>query len=107
MRDINFCMREVLDMPAHWKELGYEVDGEDASAMLQMFANFCEEKLVPCNQVGDAQGCYRDEEGRVYTPDGFKEAYEQYCADGWQSMTVPEEYGGMAMPMSLGLIKQE
>src|SRR5690606_11624840 len=40
-------------------------------------------------------------------PKGFKEAYEEYVAGGWQGLSHPVEYGGQGLPMSLGLIKQE
>lgn len=37
----------------------------------------------------------------------LQEAYAEYAAGGWQGMTVPEAYGGMDLPLSLGLIKSE
>ncbi|MDO9452579.1 MAG: acyl-CoA dehydrogenase C-terminal domain-containing protein, partial [Stagnimonas sp.] len=41
------------------------------------------------------------------TPKGFKEAYDEYVAGGWQGLSHPTEYGGQGLPMSLGLIKSE
>ena len=58
-------------------------------------------------QSGDIEGCTLDKNNNVKTPKGFKEAYAEYAAGGWQGMTVPEAYGGMGMPLSLGLIKSE
>jgi alkylation response protein AidB-like acyl-CoA dehydrogenase len=55
---------------------------------------------------GDQEGC-TFENGEVTTPKGFKEAYDQFVAGGWQGLSHPAEYGGQGMPMSLGLIKSE
>ncbi|MFK5058090.1 acyl-CoA dehydrogenase, partial [Klebsiella pneumoniae] len=67
---------------------------------------FCEEVLSPLNLPGDEEGCHF-ENGKVTTPKGFKDAYEQYVAGGWQGLSHPTEYGGQGLPMSLGLIKTE
>ena len=43
----------------------------------------------------------------VTMPKGFKEAYAQFVAGGWQGLSFPVEYGGQGMPMSLNLFKSE
>jgi alkylation response protein AidB-like acyl-CoA dehydrogenase len=43
----------------------------------------------------------------VTTPKGFKEAYAQFVAGGWQGLSFQVEYGGQGMPMSLNLFKSE
>jgi alkylation response protein AidB-like acyl-CoA dehydrogenase len=37
----------------------------------------------------------------------LQEAYAEYAAGGWQGMTVSDAYGGMGLPLSLGMIKSE
>jgi alkylation response protein AidB-like acyl-CoA dehydrogenase len=69
-------------------------------------AKLCEDVIAPLNRSGDEQGC-RLEAGNVTTPKGFKEAYQQFAAGGWQGLSHPEEFGGQGMPMSMGLFKQE
>jgi alkylation response protein AidB-like acyl-CoA dehydrogenase len=69
-------------------------------------AKLAENVIAPLNRSGDEQGC-RLENGKVTTPKGFKEAYAQFIAGGWQGLSHPEEYGGQGMPMSMGLFKQE
>src|SRR3546814_17642645 len=49
----------------------------------------------------------RIDDGAVTTPKGFKEAYAQYVAGGWQGLSHPAEYGGQGMPMSMGVFKTE
>jgi hypothetical protein len=108
LRDMRFLMNEVFDYPAHYGQLS---NGKDATpdmvdAILGECAKFCEEVLSPLNLSGDEEGCHL-ENGHVTTPKGFKEAYEQYVAGGWQGLSHPTEYGGQGLPMSLGLIKTE
>ena len=43
----------------------------------------------------------------VTTPEGFKQAYQQYQAGGWQGISFPVEYGGQGLPASLNLFKSE
>ncbi|OZB05140.1 MAG: acyl-CoA dehydrogenase, partial [Marinobacter sp. 34-60-7] len=62
--------------------------------------------LSPLYQSGDEQGC-RLENGEVTTPDGYREAYQQYVAGGWQGLSAPEAFGGQGLPASMGLFKQE
>jgi len=62
--------------------------------------------LAPLNASGDKEGCHL-KDGVVTTPAGFKEAYAQFVAGGWQGLSFPVEYGGQGMPMSLNLFKSE
>jgi alkylation response protein AidB-like acyl-CoA dehydrogenase len=108
LRDIRFVMNEVLDYPGHYQSLPH---GEDASsdvveAIVDAAATFCQEVLSPLNATADQEGCHF-QAGEVTTPTGFKEAYAQFVAGGWQSLSFPAEYGGQGLPVSLNLIKSE
>ena len=52
----------------------------------------------PLNRIGDEEGCTRHEDGRVSTPPGFREAYDQFRAAGWTTISNPVEYGGQGLP---------
>jgi alkylation response protein AidB-like acyl-CoA dehydrogenase len=108
LRDMRFLMNEVFDYPAHYAGLsnGKDADPDTVSAILDECAKFCEEVLSPLNRSGDEEGCHFNN-GEVKTPKGFKEAYDQYVAGGWQGLSHPTEYGGQGLPMSMGLIKSE
>ncbi len=108
LRDMRFLMNEVFDYPAHYAGLsnGKDADPDTCEAILGEAAKFCEEVLAPLNLSGDLEGCHF-ENGKVTTPKGFKEAYEQFVQGGWQGLSHPTEYGGQGMPMSLGLLKSE
>ena len=101
-------MKEVLDFKTHYEGLsnGKDADPETVDAILEECGKFCEEVLSPLNESGDAEGC-KFEDGKVTTPKGFKDAYDQFCMGGWQGLSHPEEFGGQGLPMSLGLIKSE
>ncbi len=108
LRDMRFLMNEVLDYPAHYASLsnGADVTPDMIEAILQGAATLCEDVLAPLNLSGDAQGCqFRD--GAVTTPAGFKAAYAQFVAGGWQGLSFPTEYGGQGLPMSVNVFKSE
>src|SRR5579875_468438 len=71
---------------------------ELADAVLESAGRFAREVLSPLNRAGDAAGS-RLTAGGVVTPPGFPEAYRRFCADGWASITGPEELGGQDLPL--------
>ena len=108
LRDMRFLMNEVLDYPAHYASLpnGKDADPEMVDAILDGAAQLCEDVLAPLNHSGDIEGCHFDN-GAVTTPKGFKEAYQQFVEGGWHGLSVPTEFGGQGLPMSLNLFKSE
>jgi len=100
-KDTQFILHDVLnvtgsDIP------GYdELEREFTSAILEEAGKISSEVLAPLNVVGDTEGC-RMENGVVYTPKGFKEAFEQVKEGGWPGLDMPEEYGGQNMPYVIG-----
>lgn len=71
-------------------------DTELAREIAEHFARFASDVLAPLNGSGDKEGCHF-ENGRVIMPKGIKAAYEQIQADGWQGLSLPENYGGQGM----------
>lgn len=103
LRDMQFLINELYQYPAHYQALGHEtLDQDTISQVLEQGARFAQEVLYPLNAVGDEQGCQLTSSG-VTTPTGFKQAYEQYVANGWSSLSAPEAYGGQGLPESLGV----
>ena len=109
LKDIEFVMNDVLNFEQHYANLpgGEEATPDLVNAILVEAAKFSEEILSPINQIGDQQGCTRHEDGSVTTPDGFKEAYQQYVECGWPSLAHEVEFGGQGLPESLGSVISE
>ena len=108
VRDMRFLMNEVLDFESHYKTFpeGEEATPDMVEAIIGEMAKLCENTLAPLYQSGDEEGC-KFEDGVVTTPKGFKEAYDEFVAGGWQGLSPPVEFGGQGLPASLGLIKSE
>ena len=107
-RDTRFIVNEVLDLPAYGNLPGFENATPDMiDTVINEAGRFCAEVLAPLNQVGDQQGCTRHPDGSVTTPEGFKEAFEQYRESGWGTIAQPEEFGGQGMPHVLGFVIEE
>ncbi|WP_170572670.1 acyl-CoA dehydrogenase C-terminal domain-containing protein [Ruegeria atlantica] len=100
-KDTQFILHDVLkvsesDIP------GYsELEAEFTGAVLEEAGKVATNLLHPLNVVGDTEGC-RLENGIVYTPTGFKDAFEQMKEGGWTGLDMPEEYGGQNMPYVIG-----
>ena len=108
LRDMRFLINEVFDFESHYKTLpnGEEATPDMVEAILGELAKLCENTIGPLYHSGDHESC-KLEDGQVTTPKGYKEAYQEYVAGGWQGLSHPAEYGGQGLPMSLGLFKQE
>jgi 3-(methylsulfanyl)propanoyl-CoA dehydrogenase len=100
-KDMQFILHDVLnvtgsDIP------GYdELEADFTSAILEEAGKLTSGILAPLNVVGDKEGC-RLENGVVYTPTGFKAAFEQVKEGGWPGLDMPEEFGGQNMPYVIG-----
>ena len=100
-KDMQFVLHDVLEISKS-STPGYdELDADFTSAVLEEAGKISSEVLAPLNQVGDTEGC-RLENGVVYTPTGFKDAFEQMKEGGWTGLDCDPEYGGQGMPYLLG-----
>ncbi|MCP4207195.1 MAG: acyl-CoA dehydrogenase [Shimia sp.] len=101
VKDLQFVLHDVLNI-SNSDIPGYdELDPDFTNAVLEEAGKLTGEVLTPLNVVGDQEGC-RLENGVVYTPTGFKAAFEQVKEGGWPGLDMPEEYGGQNMPQVLG-----
>ena len=103
LRDIRFVVQELLHIEEHYRGFGREeLNQELLEGILEEGAKFAETVLAPTNRAGDEHGL-RFENGQVFTPPGFKEAYDRYCQDGWITMTADPEWGGQGLPAGFAL----
>ncbi|WP_422050963.1 acyl-CoA dehydrogenase C-terminal domain-containing protein [Shimia sp.] len=101
VKDLQFVLHNVLNVSGSDIPGYNELEADFTSAVLEEAGKLTGEVLAPLNVVGDHEGC-RLENGVVYTPTGFKDAFEQVKEGGWTGLDMPEEYGGQNMPYVLG-----
>jgi len=101
IKDMQFVLHDVLNVTAS-STPGYdELEADFTSAILEEAGKLTSEVLAPLNAVGDQEGC-RLENGVVYTPKVFKDAFAKVKEGGWTGLDMPEQYGGQNMPYILG-----
>ena len=77
-----------------------ELGAEDVDAVLEEAGRFANDVIAPLNVVGDRHGT-PFKEGVVTTPPGWKEAYRDWSAAGWNAVSGPAAWGGQALPHAL------
>ncbi|MCB2125894.1 MAG: acyl-CoA dehydrogenase N-terminal domain-containing protein, partial [Rhodobacteraceae bacterium] len=101
IRDMQFVLDEVLEVSKS-DVPGYGVLEPDfTSAILDEAGKIARDVLAPLNAAGDREGC-RLENGVVYTPTGFGDAFQAIKDGGWNGLDLPEEYGGQNLPYIMG-----
>jgi alkylation response protein AidB-like acyl-CoA dehydrogenase len=100
--DYKFLLTEVLGFDRAMGEMGKEVDADLAVAVLDEAGKMCAERLQPLNREGDEQGS-RLIDGVVHTPEGYAEAYREFVAAGWASLSGDPAHGGQGLPFVLQL----
>ena len=107
LADMKFVLRELVDFGALARLPGLpDMTLDVAEAVLEEAARFAGGVLSPLNRSGDVQGA-RWRNGEVLTPDGWKEAYAQFVADGWGALSCPERFGGQNLPRVLSALVEE
>lgn len=108
LREMQFIMHELCNIEQHCQNLPYfaEVDHEIFEPILEEAARLNENVLQPLNQIGDREGVTFNN-GEVTTPTGFKEAYQQFIAGGWMSLSADPNYGGQGLPKLLQVLLDE
>ena len=108
MRDIEFILNELLSIQDYSDLSGFdEINEELVSAVIDESAKFGRDVLAPLNSIGDQQGCVRNADGSVKTPDGFKQAYAQFVENGWPLLNKPANMGGQNLPYVMSMATSE
>jgi len=108
LEDMQFILHDCLNITENYAKLGYE-DAADPSlvnAITEEAAKFAAEVLSPINHSGDLEACQLSD-GKVTTPTGFKQAYQQYCEAGWSALAFSADFGGQGLPHSLSVVTSE
>jgi alkylation response protein AidB-like acyl-CoA dehydrogenase len=108
LAEMHFVLTELAGLGQVATLPGFEDATPDTVvAILDEGAKFATEVLDPLNMTGDREGSRRRDDGSVVMPAGFKEAYRQFCANGWNGLTKPVKYGGQGLPQLLGTAVEE
>ena len=106
--DITFALRhiasldELAELPA-WSDVGLD-HTEDLLAEAGRLAT---EVIAPTNRAGDQIGSVLDDSGDVVTPEGFRQAYQQFINGGWTGVAADPEHGGAGFPLLVDVAIQE
>lgn len=102
LRDMQFVLFELFSAQDLWKDLGLEIDldVETCMAILSEGAKISQQVFLPLLHSSDEEKCQYNE-GEVKTPQGFREAYQQFSEGGWQSLGGNPEFGGQGLPKML------
>ncbi len=108
LAEMNYLLKNVFKLEQTLADIPEfsDFDNELYSAILEEAGKFSENVLFPINRNGDEQGC-SFEDGVVTTPDGFKQAYQEYAQGGWQGVSGDPEYGGQGLPKTINLMTEE
>src|SRR4051812_13681373 len=107
LRDMEFVIKDLVGLAdiTAMPDCA-EVTEDLVDAVLAEAAKFASGVLDPLNRPGDQQGA-RLVDSQVTSTPGFKEAYRQFIAGGWNGLSGEPEYGGQGLPHVVSMPVQE
>jgi alkylation response protein AidB-like acyl-CoA dehydrogenase len=106
LADIQFTLEEIAGLREIAALPGYEeASPETVADILAAAGTFSGEVLGPINRNGDRGCVFKD--GHVTTPEGYRDAYQRFVADGWNAVAFDPAFGGQGMPWVLTTALQE
>ncbi|XHS78206.1 acyl-CoA dehydrogenase [Burkholderiaceae bacterium UC74_6] len=103
VKDMLFDMQELAGLQQLTEQIPEFADyGIDtAGAVLEECAKLNEDVIAPLNVEGDRNpSSWKD--GVVTATPGFKQAFKQFAEGGWQGLQHPTDFGGQALPKTIG-----
>jgi alkylation response protein AidB-like acyl-CoA dehydrogenase len=99
LADMRFVLNELagLDKIAGLPGFG-DATADTVDAILEEAGKFATGVLDPLNAAGDRAGARWQDDSSVKTPQGFKDAYRQFCELGWNGLAKNPDFGGQGMP---------
>ncbi|SNT69748.1 acyl-CoA dehydrogenase C-terminal domain-containing protein [Psychrobacter sp. LV10R520-6] len=109
LNDMRFILTDVFKAHEFWQNNDNlsHVDMETVDMILEEMAKLSKNVLLPINRSGDEEGATFQGDGVVTTPEGFKEAYNQYAESGWVGLGGNPEYGGQGFPKMVTMLTEE
>src|SRR4051812_47534283 len=99
--DIAFTLKHSAGFAHALKDGIYgDLDADTVDAVLEEAGKFATDVIAPLNKVGDRFGTpFKD--GEVTTPPGWKDAYTNWAAAGWNGLAAPAQWGGQELPQAV------
>ncbi|MBI1452318.1 MULTISPECIES: acyl-CoA dehydrogenase C-terminal domain-containing protein [Acinetobacter] len=109
LKDMDFILNDVFKADEFWQanENLAHLDVATANAILEEMAKFSKNVILDLNRSADESGGAQFNLGEVKTPEGFKDAFNQFAQGGWVGLGAPEEWGGQGMPKMLTVLADE
>lgn len=107
VEEIAFTLKHVTGLQSALEAGRFgDLSNELVDAILEEAGRFATDEIAPLRRIGDEQGAvWKD--AAVTTPAGWKELYRNWIDGGWNALSGPEEFGGQALPMTLGVAALE
>ncbi|WP_221794281.1 acyl-CoA dehydrogenase [Oceanobacter mangrovi] len=105
LQDLRFLLNELVDFPAAVSDPEM-MTAELALTIWEEAGKFAAGVLEPLNATADRAGLQL-QDGVVTTPAGFADAWAQLCANGWNNMALPEQFGGQQLPWMVSSLATE
>jgi len=107
LKDMLFAIRELAGLPEVTALPGCEdVTPDLVGQVLEEAGRFARDVLDPLNRQGDTEGA-RLVDGKVEAARGFKAAYRQFLAAGWNGLGGEPRFGGQGLPHIVAMPVEE
>src|SRR5258707_1454929 len=101
VQDIIFSLKHAAGLTkARADGIYQDLGDDDLDVVLGEAGRFASQGLAPLNAGGARYGTpFRD--GEVTMPPGWKEAYRDWAAAGWNGVAAPTAWGGQGLPRAV------
>src|SRR5271154_6363433 len=98
--DMLFTLRHAAGFAKGQADGIYDLGDDLVDAIVGEARRVATEVLAPIDRVGDRHGTvFKD--GEVATAPGWKKAYRDWAAAGWNGLAAPAEWGGQGLPRAV------
>lgn len=108
LRDTLFVLQRVLQAEGVLAQLPpyAEVDDGLMAQVCEAAYDFTLGVLAPLNASGDREGCTLAD-GEVFTPAGFRAAWQAFVDAGWPALACHPDDGGQGLPHAVDVVLHE
>jgi alkylation response protein AidB-like acyl-CoA dehydrogenase len=104
--DMLFTLRHAAGFAQGHADGIYDLGDDLVDAIIGEAGRFATEVLAPIDRVGDRHGT-AFKNGEVATAPGWKKAYRDWAAAGWNGLAAPTEWGGQGLPRAVNAVCTE